>query len=108
MIENIIYWLQIIAAVLMVVFVVLQPSKGSDLGSMAGGTTSNGNKSFIDPLTKVTAFLLAGFMSLSFMVSYLDVQEKSVEMPTFQVEELPSFQVEDTTIENTKETENVK
>lgn len=107
MIENIIYWLQIIAAVLMVVFVVLQPSKGSDLGSMAGGSTSNGNKTFIDPLTKMTALLLAGFMSLSFLVSYLDVKEKSVDMPTFQVEELPTFDVKELNTEG-KESKDVE
>lgn len=83
--SEIVYWLQIVAAVIMIVFVVLQPSKGSDLGSMAGGSTSNGNKSFIDPLTKITGFLLACFMVFSFFVSYLDVQDKKVDYPKFEI-----------------------
>lgn len=88
MISEIVYWLQVIVATLMIVFVVLQPSKGSDLGSMAGGSTSNGNKSFVDPLTKLTGFLLAAFMTFSFFVSYIDVQEKTSNIPQFEITEV--------------------
>lgn len=85
MISEIVYWLQIVAAVVIIVFVVLQPSKGSDLGSMAGGSTSNGNKTFVDPLTKITGFILALFMALSFFVSYIEVQNRKsgYELPTY-------------------------
>lgn len=73
MLIEIFYWLQIISAFLILVLVVLQPSKGSDLGSMAGGSSSNGNKSFIDPLTKITGAILIAYLSFSFLVSWSSV-----------------------------------
>lgn len=83
MISDIFYWLQIIAAILIIVVVVMQPNKGDSLGSMAGGTSSNGNKSFVDPMTKFTGFVLVSFMLLSFLVSWssvhLDKPEQNVD-----------------------------
>lgn len=73
MISDIFYWLQVVAAFLMIVFVVLQPSKGSDLGSIAGGGSSNGGKTHIDPATKFTGILLITFMLFSFLISWYSI-----------------------------------
>ncbi len=82
MISDIFYWLQIIAAILIIIVVVMQPNKGDSLGSMAGGTSSSGNKSFVDPMTKFTGFVLISFMILSFLVSWsvvhLDKPEQNI------------------------------
>jgi len=81
-ISDIFYWLQIIAAILIIIVVVMQPNKGDSLGSMAGGTSSSGNKSFVDPMTKFTGFVLISFMILSFLVSWsavhLDKPEQNI------------------------------
>lgn len=77
MLENIFFWLQIIFAILIIIFVVMQPSKGSDLGSIAGGSSNNSNKAYIDPITKFTGFLLLGFLAFSFFVTYVDNDKKT-------------------------------
>lgn len=78
MISEIFYWLQIIATFLMIIFVVMQPSKGSDLGSIAGGSDSNGGKTHIDPATKITGILLICFMSFSFLISWYSIHHGDV------------------------------
>ncbi len=90
MISDIFYWLQIIAAILIIAVVIMQPNKGDSLGSMAGGTSSNGNKSFIDPMTKLTGFVLLSFMFLSFLVSWsavhLDKTDQNIDTSVVVVE----------------------
>lgn len=76
MLENILYWFQIISAGIIIILVLLQPSKGSDLGTMAGGSSSGGNKAYVDPVTKITGGILLSFIALSFSVTYVENQNK--------------------------------
>lgn len=85
MLSNIVIWIQILSAILIVGLVVLQPSKGSDLGSMAGGTNSTATKSYVDPLTKFTGFILLTFIISSFFVTYLDNEEQTTSIITEEV-----------------------
>lgn len=91
MYSEIFYWLQIVAAIIIILFVVIQPSKGSDLGSMSGGTNATGNKGFIDPMTKATGVVLVLYMFFSFMVSWssihLDKTENEANVTTIIQEE---------------------
>lgn len=85
MLSNIVVWIQIFSAILIVGLVVLQPSKGSDLGSMAGGTNSTSSKSYVDPLTKFTGIILLTFIISSFFVTYLDNEEQTTSIITEEV-----------------------
>jgi len=82
MLSNIVFWIQLITAIMIVVLVVLQPSKGSDLGSMAGGSNSTNNKAYVDPLTKVTGVILLTFVISSFFVTYLDNEKQNTSIIT--------------------------
>lgn len=72
MLDNILLWIQISSAIAVIILVVMQPAKGSDLGSLAGGTDSSSSRSYIDPLTKVTALLVVIFILSSFFITYFD------------------------------------
>lgn len=72
MLDNILLWIQISSAIAVIVLVVMQPAKGSDLGSLAGGTDSSSSRSYIDPLTKATALLVVTFILSSFFITYFD------------------------------------
>lgn len=72
MINEILYWLQLIAAICLLVIVVVNDTKGSGLGSLSGGSSSSGNGGYVDFMTKITGFLLLAFFFLSFFVSYAD------------------------------------
>ena len=82
MLSNIVLWFQIISSFLIIILVVLQPSKGSDLGSMAGGSNSSSNKTYVEPITKFTGFLILGFLVTSFFVTYLDNKEQTSSLIT--------------------------
>ncbi len=95
-ISEIFYWLQVVAAFLMIIFVVLQPSKGSDLGSIAGGGSSNGGKTHIDPATKFTGILLICFMAFSFLISWYSIHDgKAPEKEAFNSTYLTTEQTKD-------------
>ena len=84
MFNNFLDYFQIIVAILVIFLVILQPSKGSDLGSMAGGNSSNGNKTYVDPLTKITGFLVLSLIFSSFFVNYI---EKEARMSSVVIEQ---------------------
>lgn len=77
MLNNILDYIQIIVALIVIFLVVLQPSKGSDLGSMAGGSSSGGNKVYVDPMTKFTGFLILTLIFSSFFVTYIEKESRS-------------------------------
>lgn len=86
MLSSIVFWIQIISAILIIGLVVLQPSKGSDLGSMAGGANASSNKAYVDPLTKATGVILLIFVFSSFFVTYLDNKDQTTSLMSSSTE----------------------
>tara|TARA_B100000029_G_scaffold176771_1_gene174092 strand:- start:164 stop:469 length:306 start_codon:yes stop_codon:yes gene_type:complete len=76
--QTFLIFLYILSAVLLVILVLLQQGKGSDIGSAFGGGSGNtmfGPNSSLSPLAKVTAILSLIFLVLSF---YLTFQSRSI------------------------------
>ena len=72
----------IILAIILIVLVLLQQGKGSDIGSAFGAGASNtmfGSSSNSNPLTKVTAALAAIFLILSLSITYISRSDQSQE-----------------------------
>ena len=75
--ETLLIFLYIIISVSLVGLILLQQSKGSDIGSAFGGGSSNamfGPNSSLSPLAKITAILSVIFLVLSF---YLTLQSRN-------------------------------
>lgn len=69
----------VLTAILLVVLILMQQGKGSDIGSAFGGGTSNtmfGPNSSLSPLAKITAIFSLIFLVLSF---YLTFQSRSLD-----------------------------
>ena len=63
----------VLLAIVIIGIVLLQQGKGSDLGSAFGSGSSNtmfGPSTAANPLTKITAFLSAAFLILSFTITW--------------------------------------
>ena len=72
--ENLLIFFYILISVSLILIILLQQGKGSDIGSAFGGGSSNtmfGSSSTSNPLTKVTAVLAAIFLILSLSITYL-------------------------------------
>ena len=81
--------LTVILAILLVVLILLQQGKGSDLGSAFGGGSSNSIFGAVGPadfLGKLTSFIAAAFLILTFAHAYIQKQENTQEL--FDLEEL--------------------
>tara|TARA_B100001750_G_C15211012_1_gene448303 strand:- start:52 stop:357 length:306 start_codon:yes stop_codon:yes gene_type:complete len=77
--DTFLIFLYIIVSILLVVLVLLQQGKGSDIGSAFGGGSGNtmfGPSSSLSPLAKITAILSLIFLVLSF---YLTMQSRTVD-----------------------------
>ena len=75
--ETLLLFLYIIISVSLVGLILLQQSKGSDIGSAFGGGSRNtmfGPNSSLSPLAKITAILAVIFLVLSF---YLTLQSRN-------------------------------
>ena len=75
--ETLLLFLYIIISVSLVGLILLQQSKGSDIGSAFVGGSSNtmfGPNSSLSPLAKITAILAVIFLVLSF---YLTLQSRN-------------------------------
>ena len=89
--ENLLIFFYIIISITLILLVLLQQGKGSDIGSAFGGGSSNamfGSSSPSNPLTKITAIVSAIFLILSLSITYisrnssendLEVQIPSIE-----------------------------
>ena len=84
--ENLLIFFYILISVSLVLIILLQQGKGSDIGSAFGAGSSNtmfGTSSSSNPLTKVTAVLAAVFLILSLSITYLSRsslnQESSID-----------------------------
>ena len=72
--ENLLIFFYIVISIALILLVLLQQGKGSDLGSAFGGGSSNamfGSTSPSNPLTKVTALVSAIFLILSLSITYI-------------------------------------
>ena len=72
--ENLLIFFYILISISLVLIILLQQGKGSDIGSAFGAGSSNtmfGSSNTSNPLTKVTAFLAAVFLILSLSITYI-------------------------------------
>ena len=78
--ENLLIFFYITISIILILLVLLQQGKGSDIGSAFGGGSSNamfGSSGPSNPLTKVTAIVSAIFLILSLSITY--ISRNSVE-----------------------------
>jgi len=72
--ENLLIFFYITISITLILLVLLQQGKGSDIGSAFGGGSSNamfGSSGPSNPLTKVTAIISAIFLILSLSITYI-------------------------------------
>ena len=74
---------------MVILIILLQQGKGSDIGSAFGGGSSNtmfGTSSNSNPLTKVTAFLAAAFLIISLGITYMSRSTINSDLPVTETE----------------------
>ncbi len=72
--ENLLIFFYILISISLILIILLQQGKGSDIGSAFGAGSSNtmfGSSSSSNPLTRVTALLAAIFLILSLSITYI-------------------------------------
>ena len=87
--ENLLIFFYILISVSLVLIILLQQGKGSDIGSAFGAGSSNtmfGTSSKSNPLTKVTAVLAAVFLILSLSITYISRSSLNQESSVDQIE----------------------
>ena len=87
--ENLLIFFYILISVSLVLIILLQQGKGSDIGSAFGAGSSNtmfGTSSSSKPLTKVTAVLAAVFLILSLSITYISRSSLNQESSVDQIE----------------------
>ena len=87
--ENLLIFFYILISISLILIILLQQGKGSDIGSAFGAGSSNtmfGSSSSSNPLTKVTAILAAIFLILSLSITYISRSSMIEESPIVEVE----------------------
>ena len=87
--ENLLIFFYILISISLILIILLQQGKGSDIGSAFGAGSSNtmfGSSSSSNPLTKVTAILAAIFLILSLSITYISRSTMTVDSPIIEVE----------------------
>ena len=87
--ENLLIFFYILISISLILIILLQQGKGSDIGSAFGAGSSNtmfGSSSSSNPLTKVTAILAAIFLILSLSITYISRSSVIEESPIIEVE----------------------
>ena len=87
--ENLLIFFYILISISLILIILLQQGKGSDIGSAFGAGSSNtmfGSSSSSNPLTKVTAILAAIFLILSLSITYLSRSSIAEESPIIEIE----------------------
>ena len=87
--ENLLILFYILISISLILIILLQQGKGSDIGSAFGAGSSNtmfGSSSSSNPLTKVTAILAAIFLILSLSITYISRSSMIKESPVIEVE----------------------
>ena len=89
--ENLLIFFYIIVSISLILLVLLQQGKGSDIGSAFGGGSSNamfGSSGPSNPLTKVTAIVSAIFLILSLSITYISRnsidEDQDVNIPVIE------------------------
>ena len=87
--ENLLIFFYILISISLIIIILIQQGKGSDIGSAFGAGSSNtmfGSSSSPNPLTRVTAFLAAIFLILSLSITYISRSSMIEESPIIEVE----------------------
>ena len=87
--ENLLIFFYILISISLILIILLQQGKGSDIGSAFGAGSSNtmfGSSSSSNPLTKVTAILAAIFLILSLSITYISRSSMIEDSPLIEVE----------------------
>ena len=87
--ENLLIFFYILISISLILIILLQQGKGSDIGSSFGAGSSNtmfGSSTSSNPLTKVTAILAAIFLILSLSITYLSRSSMVEESPIIEIE----------------------
>ncbi len=87
--ENLLIFFYILISISLILIILLQQGKGSDIGSAFGAGSSNtmfGSSSSSNPLTKVTAILAAIFLILSLSITYISRNSMIQDSPIIEVE----------------------
>ena len=87
--ENLLIFFYILISISLILIILLQQGKGSDIGSAFGAGSSNtmfGSSTSSNPLTKVTAILAAIFLILSLSITYLSRSSMIEESPITEIE----------------------
>ena len=87
--ENLLIFFYILISISLILIILLQQGKGSDIGSAFGAGSSNtmfGSSSSSNPLTKVTAILAAIFLILSLSITYISRSSMIEDTPIIEVE----------------------
>ena len=87
--ENLLIFFYILISISLILIILLQQGKGSDIGSAFGAGSSNtmfGTSSSSNPLTKVTAILAAIFLILSLSITYISRSSMIQDSPIIEVE----------------------
>ena len=87
--ENLLIFFYILISISLILIILLQQGKGSDIGSAFGAGSSNtmfGSSSSSNPLTKVTAIIATIFLILSLSITYLSRSSMIEESPIIEVE----------------------
>ena len=87
--ENLLIFFYILISISLILIILLQQGKGSDIGSAFGAGSSNtmfGSSSSSNPLTKVTAILAAIFLILSLSITYISRSSMMEDSPIIEVE----------------------
>ena len=87
--ENLLIFFYILISISLILIILLQQGKGSDIGSAFGAGSSNtmfGTSSSSNPLTKVTAILAAIFLILSLSITYISRSSMIKDTPIIEVE----------------------
>ena len=87
--ENLLIFFYILNSISLILIILLQQGKGSDIGSAFGAGSSNtmfGSSSSSNPLTKVTAIIAAIFLILSLSITYISRSSMIEESPIIEVE----------------------
>tara|TARA_Y100000748_G_scaffold77341_1_gene63773 strand:+ start:304 stop:603 length:300 start_codon:yes stop_codon:yes gene_type:complete len=87
--ENLLIFFYILISISLILIILLQQGKGSDIGSAFGAGSSNtmfGSSSSSNPLTKVTAILAAIFLILSLSITYISRSSMIEDSPIIEVD----------------------
>ena len=87
--ENLLIFFYILISISLILIILLQQGKGSDIGSAFGAGSSNtmfGSSSSSNPLTKLTAILAAIFLILSLSITYISRSSIIQESPIIELE----------------------